>query len=232
MPRVSQAHRDARRRQILDAARTRFAQDGFHRTSMDDVIRAAGLSAGAVYGYFPGKTALVHAVVDDALDEVLRAFEAAHDATLAGAATTLDAPAGDALPGPAFVGAVVDGALREFSRSGVDASRIALFAWAETLVDDALRARVAERLGELRARLRAVVTASPALPGTAPVPDDLGDDASLALLAAPVGAIVQRHVFGAVDGEGLARGLTALARAWSPGPDGALRDGTPSGEER
>ena len=54
MPKVSDAHRAARRRQILDAARRRFVRNGFHATSMQDIFAEAGLSAGAVYRYFPG----------------------------------------------------------------------------------------------------------------------------------------------------------------------------------
>lgn len=210
-PRVSQAHRDARRRQILDAARARFARDGFHRTSMDDVISAAGLSAGAVYGYFPGKTALVHAVVDDALGEVLQAFDDARAHVLA----SQEVHAEDGLlPGPALVGAVVDAALASFAASGVDASRIALFAWAETLSDEALRERVAARLAELRDRLRAVLATAPWDPSAA-VPDELADAAASVLLAAPIGTIVQRHVTHDGDGATLARGLSALTRSWA-----------------
>jgi TetR/AcrR family transcriptional regulator, transcriptional repressor of aconitase len=65
MPRVTQSHRDARRRQILDAARARFAEQGFARTSMPDLAEAAGLSIGAIYRYFPGKEQIVAAVCDD-----------------------------------------------------------------------------------------------------------------------------------------------------------------------
>jgi AcrR family transcriptional regulator len=59
---VSEAHRAARRRQILDAARTCFARSGFHRATMHDVVREAGLSAGLVYRYFRGKQDLVAAL--------------------------------------------------------------------------------------------------------------------------------------------------------------------------
>ncbi|MGW9069182.1 helix-turn-helix domain-containing protein, partial [Streptomyces yangpuensis] len=54
MARVSQAHLDARRRQILDGATRCFTRNGFHATSMQDVLKEVDLSAGAVYRYFSG----------------------------------------------------------------------------------------------------------------------------------------------------------------------------------
>ncbi|MDX6739174.1 TetR/AcrR family transcriptional regulator [Actinocorallia sp. A-T 12471] len=63
MPKVSDEHLEARRRQILDAATRCFAREGFHGTSMQDIFRESGLSAGAVYRYFPGKGDIVEAIV-------------------------------------------------------------------------------------------------------------------------------------------------------------------------
>ncbi len=62
MPRVSEAHLAARREQILDAARRRFLRNGFHNTSMQDVIAEAGLSVGAVYRYFRSKNEIIAAI--------------------------------------------------------------------------------------------------------------------------------------------------------------------------
>lgn len=62
MPKVSQAHLDARRQQILDAARARFATHGFARTSMTDLVEASGLSIGAIYRYFTSKDEIVAAI--------------------------------------------------------------------------------------------------------------------------------------------------------------------------
>lgn len=75
MPKVSDAHRAARRRQILDAAIECFARDGFHRTSMQDVIAAAGLSPGAIYSYFPSKEDIIEAIAAErhALESALLA---------------------------------------------------------------------------------------------------------------------------------------------------------------
>jgi len=55
MPKVSDEHLANRKQQILDAAANCFARNGFHRTSMQDIVRESGLSAGLIYRYFTGK---------------------------------------------------------------------------------------------------------------------------------------------------------------------------------
>jgi AcrR family transcriptional regulator len=62
MPRVSQSYLEARRRQIMDAAITCFAREGFHRATMQDIVAETGLSAGAIYRYFPSKEDIVAAI--------------------------------------------------------------------------------------------------------------------------------------------------------------------------
>ena len=52
MPKVSEAHVEARKQQIMDAAKTCFSRQGFHQTSIQDICREAELSPGAVYRYF------------------------------------------------------------------------------------------------------------------------------------------------------------------------------------
>jgi AcrR family transcriptional regulator len=66
MPKVAQAHLDARRRQILDAARARFASQGFARTSIADIVTESGLSNGAIYRYFTSKDEIIVAVCEQA----------------------------------------------------------------------------------------------------------------------------------------------------------------------
>lgn len=75
MARVSQQHLEARRRQILDGAARCFARDGFHATTMQDVLAETGLSAGAVYRYFPSKEAMIAEIARHVLDAVHLAFE-------------------------------------------------------------------------------------------------------------------------------------------------------------
>jgi AcrR family transcriptional regulator len=65
MPKFTQEHVDARRRQILSAALRAFARQGFHRTTMHDIFREAELSPGAVYSYFTGKDELIAAIIGE-----------------------------------------------------------------------------------------------------------------------------------------------------------------------
>lgn len=64
MPRISQEKRKQRKQQILEAATRCFARDGFHCTSMEDIVREAKLSPGAIYCYFRGKHAIVSALAE------------------------------------------------------------------------------------------------------------------------------------------------------------------------
>src|SRR3989338_771981 len=55
----------ATREKILEAALSVFAQKGYHRVIVDDIVRASGTSKGAVYHHFPNKEALFLALVDE-----------------------------------------------------------------------------------------------------------------------------------------------------------------------
>jgi TetR/AcrR family transcriptional regulator, transcriptional repressor of aconitase len=63
MPKISEVKKDARRTQILGAAMRLFARQGFQATTMPQICAEAGLSVGAVYGYFDGKEAIIAALV-------------------------------------------------------------------------------------------------------------------------------------------------------------------------
>jgi AcrR family transcriptional regulator len=65
MPKVSLEHLEQRRRQIVDAALACFARQGFHRSTMQDIVRESGLSSGAFYRYFESKEAIVAALAEE-----------------------------------------------------------------------------------------------------------------------------------------------------------------------
>src|SRR6266516_4469346 len=46
----------ARRNQILDAATKVFAEKGFHRATIKEIARVAGIADGTIYTYFSSKT--------------------------------------------------------------------------------------------------------------------------------------------------------------------------------
>lgn len=62
---------EARRNQVLDAARQCFKRDGFDGASMADICKTAGMSAGHVYNFFSSKNEIIEAIVERDL-QVLR----------------------------------------------------------------------------------------------------------------------------------------------------------------
>ena len=64
------ATEEARRVQILEAAKRCFARQGYHETKMDDIVREAGLSKGALYWYFKGKEELLDTLCDSFAKEL------------------------------------------------------------------------------------------------------------------------------------------------------------------
>ncbi len=66
MPKVSEAHLEARKEQIVAAAFLCFARKGFHPTTMQDICAEANLSPGAVYRYFAGKEDIIQSACDEA----------------------------------------------------------------------------------------------------------------------------------------------------------------------
>ncbi|WP_245930682.1 TetR/AcrR family transcriptional regulator [Methylobacterium radiodurans] len=53
-----------RREHILDAAEACFVRNGFHRTTMQDLAREAGMSPGNIYRYFESKEAVVRGLAE------------------------------------------------------------------------------------------------------------------------------------------------------------------------
>jgi AcrR family transcriptional regulator len=140
MPKVTAEHRAARRAEILAAACRCFAREGFHATSMADIISESDLSAGAVYIYFDSKTEIITAVVGMTLSTADELFS--------------ELLAGDAVPTPEQTVAYMVEAIMERAVNhpvlGVDMSRVALHAWAEALRDPEIAERIARTLMRLR----------------------------------------------------------------------------------
>lgn len=126
MPKISDARREARRTQILDAALRCFVRNGYQQTSMTDIIAEADLSVGAIYSYFPSKRHLVIGVASRVIEgrrSDLRAAEADH-----------------VLSPPEIIEIVLSGV-------GKEAPVVALIqVWSEAVVDDEIRALLQDSL--------------------------------------------------------------------------------------
>ena len=70
MPRITEERREARRQQILDAARACMLEYGLEAVSMEMIIARSGLSTGAIYRYFKGKDEIIEAAIAAAAREI------------------------------------------------------------------------------------------------------------------------------------------------------------------
>jgi AcrR family transcriptional regulator len=79
---VREARSELYRQLILEAAERIFAEQGVEETKMEEIAGESGLSLGTLYSVFAGKAALVGAIHDTRLEEVLtRTADVARDLT-------------------------------------------------------------------------------------------------------------------------------------------------------
>lgn len=195
MPKISDERRNARRLQILDAAWRCFEREGLHATTMDDIVRASGLSAGAVYSYFKNKDELILAALTT---------------SLAGLRDRL-VPVIARRPPPPPTALVAD-ILAEIdaftAREGFDLKRIALLGWSESQRNEALRVTMAGFYRAFRDQLGEVALAWRSDRKLAANVDETA--VAKALLAVILGFVVEAAVLGDVTPAEIARGLDEL----------------------
>jgi AcrR family transcriptional regulator len=68
---------DRKQDRFLAAAATVFAERGFHRASVRDVVAEAGMSLAGLYHYFPSKADLLHEIAVRAFDSLIERLDAA-----------------------------------------------------------------------------------------------------------------------------------------------------------
>ncbi|MEV2189764.1 TetR/AcrR family transcriptional regulator [Streptomyces phaeochromogenes] len=209
MARVSQAHLDARRRQILDGAARSFARNGFHATSMQDVLKEVDLSAGAVYRYFSGKDELIAAIVTEVLGGIREAFEAA--------ARQTPPPPPDVLVGQVLTQVLgLGGEAKHGLTWEGEASfpRLMVQVWTETLRDGELSRVLREGFGTVRAAWVKVVEGyQEAGVMRADIP---ADHVARTMIATAQGFAAQQALFGSAPVEVIQDGLRGLMSMESP----------------
>jgi AcrR family transcriptional regulator len=184
VPKVDDAHFAARRRQILDAAAACFAREGFHRTSVQDIVRESGVSAGLVYRYFTGKDDMIAAIVTERHEQRERRLL---DDDPVAAYTDLLRGLGD----PA-------------SR---DALRLSLQVWAETVRSDRIRDLVRSGVDRPTGVLAAFLAAGQLPPGVD------ADSVVRIFIAVYQGLLLQTVLDDTLDHDRLAATVGHLLRA-------------------
>jgi AcrR family transcriptional regulator len=174
MPRVPPEHLQARRAQILAAAVACFARQGFHRTTMQDIVREARLSPGAIYRYFASK---------DAIIDTIAAERHAREAALIAGAGGGDLADVLARLARAFFNLLRDPGERQQRRVGVQL-------WAEALRNPRLLARARAGIERPRAMLARLVRDAQA--GGAAPPGIDPDAAARLMIAAFQGFTLQQ----------------------------------------
>jgi AcrR family transcriptional regulator len=194
MPRVSLEHSEARRQQILAGARRCFSANGFHATSMQDLLNEIGLSAGAFYRYFPGKDELIHTIATETLADVTN--------SLAEHLQRNDAPL------PELLASLPTAPISTLHDP--DLARLIVQVWTEAMRDDALSEMVLAGLERLNAMLAAELTIRQ---GRGELPADADPVAcARVILATLQGFILQRAAFRLDDPELFASGLSLMFR--------------------
>jgi AcrR family transcriptional regulator len=183
MPKVTQQHRDARREQILAAARRCFLRDGFHATSMQDLFAEAGLSSGAVYSYFASKDDVIVAIAEEnmrGVTEMIRNVATQHPGRPVGA----------------VLADIMDMVHARDAQDGL--GKLTVIVWSEALRNPSLAARFTDMVTQIRASLAEVIEQSSQNP-PAGVPADI---LAATLVCLVPGYLLQLAILGpaAVDG--------------------------------
>lgn len=190
-----------RRMQVLRAAADGFARKGIHQTTMQEICEASGMSAGALYRYFPTKESIVVAFAEE---------ERAETADLL---SHLGSAENIVLALSAIVPELVNGLTDE------NYGRLTLEVASEATRNPAVRAAFDQNEKELRERLSAALQRGQAAGHVNP---ELDLDSAVFLLIAVLDGIAGRAAFSPeVDKARLARGLDHLLRSMLAAPAAA-----------
>ncbi|MFQ5612818.1 MAG: TetR/AcrR family transcriptional regulator [Anaerolineae bacterium] len=136
--------RQARRRQLLDAARQVFSQKGFSATNVSDVAAAAGVSQGTIYLYFDSKDDLFMATFEAWIETCVYQAYAESDLSAETAAGWLRAFADSAA---------------QMMATSAEFLPVQMEFWSHLLRNEAIRERFRQLFAELRTFLGQIIQA-------------------------------------------------------------------------
>lgn len=196
MPRISDERREARREQVLEAARACLEEHGLEAVSMEMIIARSGLSTGAVYGYFKGKDQIISAVVTEGTSAMAEELVA-----------VLTNPEPPALP--ELVGQVLRTAVNFGQSNGaIDRLLVALHGWSHSQSDPELQKTIRASYSGLRTLFANAVRRWQAA-GTFDTAADAQAVAEL-LTSITLGFVAQRALAGSADVQAHVAALEAV----------------------
>jgi len=172
-----QASRASRTAQIKEAALNVFAAQGYHATSVTDLVKAAGVARGTFYLYFDSKDSLFLELLDDLVAELRAGIRGV-----------------DPSPGKPSVRAQLPAVVERVLHT-VNANRqLTRILFREAI---GLDAEVDERLGRFNENIHGYVLRALAL-GRAMgvVRDDIDDDVAATCIVGSIRYVVQQHIVG------------------------------------
>jgi AcrR family transcriptional regulator len=200
MPRITEERREARREQVLDAARACVLEHGLEAVSMEMIIARSGLSTGAVYRYFKGKDEIIGAAFTQAISEI----GAAAASILAG-------------PRPGLPPELIEKLLAVWvgyarrgvgAAAGLDRMPVAVHGWSYAQADPQLKAVLQASLRGFRERCVPIIKQWQADGAVAASADP--DAIAQLLLSICLGFAAQRSLTGDADVRAHAAALAAL----------------------
>jgi AcrR family transcriptional regulator len=195
VPRISEATKASRRQHVLVSAWKCFSRQGFHTTSMDDIIAETGMSSSSVYRYFRSKDELIDAAAEESLSRTYLLL------------TQL--ASGDPVPSPTEALQAMLGALQERQQGEYDLTKISMLSWGEAL----RRPSMQEFAYHFYAKVTGAFTSLAQRWITAGyLPDDADPEAIAALYVTLMpGFIVMSHLYELPSADVLSRGIASIA---------------------
>ena len=81
-PEQFQEIREEKRTLIMDIALKYFASEGYHKTTISQIAKHAGISKGLMYNYFKSKEHLLSDIIDRTMEDIGRYFDPNNDGFL------------------------------------------------------------------------------------------------------------------------------------------------------
>src|SRR5215467_4558273 len=203
MPKITEERREARRQQILEAARACVLEYGLEAASVEMIIARSGLSTGSVYRYFKGKDELIGAAFSAATLEIGEAV-----------APVLAGPKSDP---PSQLAEKLLAAWAGYAQAGVGAAAgldrmpVALHGWSYAQTDTELKAALQTGLRGFREACIPFIKQWQADGVVAASADP--DAVAQLILSIVLGFVAQRSLTGDADIHAHASALAALTTA-------------------